>query len=274
MTKPQLKRFFMNINKIKNDDFGIIFQYNLKIKYYNKMYKKYEYSSFDKIKGFSKHIRHNGSSTIEELEELKKYQLSIRKNKISDLALNNKDRFQYFITLTFDDNLVNSYSHENVQKKLKNWIDTQRRNNPNMYYILVPELHKSGRIHFHGIVGNVPNWKLKQAINPNTGKEIIKDGARIYNLTNYKLGFTTVSKIKDSEKVCNYITKYITKELLNLKNKKNYWFSRNLEYPKEEYYYCTEEELFDIINKEEVRFAKEKEKTNSKNLYYITQYNI
>ena len=63
---------------------------------------------------------------------------------------------------------------------------------------------------------------------------------QIYNLTNYKLGFTTISEIQDQEKVSNYISKYATKELITIKHKKRYWYSRNLEKPKIEYDYLWE----------------------------------
>lgn len=76
-----------------------------------------------------------------------------------------------------------------------------------MSYILVPEFHKSGRLHFHGLVGNVPKWKMSKAINPHNNKLIKINNTQIYNLDNYKLGYTTISKIKSKEKVTNYISK-------------------------------------------------------------------
>ena len=69
---------------------------------------------------------------------------------------------------------------------------------------------------------------------------------QIYNLTNYKLGFTTISEIQDQEKVSNYISKYATKELITIKHKKRYWYSRNLEKPKIEYDY-----LWEVLTLEE-----------------------
>ena len=42
---------------------------------------------------------------------------------------------------------------------------------------------------------------------------------------------------EEPEKVSNYISKYATKELITLKHKKRYWYSRNLEKPKIEYDY-------------------------------------
>lgn len=59
-----------------------------------------------------------------------------------------------------------------------------------MRYLIVPELHKSGRIHFHGVFSDVPNWRLSPAKNSKTGECIYKNGSQVFNLDNYKLGFT------------------------------------------------------------------------------------
>lgn len=174
---------------------------------------------------------HNGTYTEQlKLDKTIEY-LKSTKKKIFDIAYNNQDLFQYFITLTFD--LPGStYSHDTVLSKLTNWLDTQRKQNPNMYYLLVPELHKSGRLHFHGLFGNCPNWSFSPAINKKTKKPIFtKYGSPVYNLDNYTLGFTTVSIIDRPSQVCNYISKYCTKDIISLaelKNKKKYWASRNL----------------------------------------------
>lgn len=155
------------------------------------------------------------------------------KSNIIDLALNNSNKFEYFITLTFDKKELKNgiYSHENAICALSKWLNNQKHQNKDMYYLIVPEFHQSGQLHFHGLVGNVPKWNFKQATNAKTGKPIKENGIQIYNLLNYKLGYTTLSVIQDKEKVSNYIAKYATKELINLKFKKRYWYSRNLSLP-------------------------------------------
>ncbi|TVX64091.1 hypothetical protein AZJ26_11180, partial [Streptococcus pneumoniae] len=52
-----------------------------------------------------------------------------------------------------------------------------------------------------------------------------------YNVDSYQLGFSTVTKIDSSEKVANYITKYITKDLLAIPSgykQPKYFSSRGL----------------------------------------------
>lgn len=99
----------------------------------------------------------------------------------------------------------------------------------------------------------------------------------IYNLKKYKLGYTTVSKVKNLEAVSHYISKYITKELLNLKNKKNVWHSRNLIKPKQSYHLADKELINDyIINNElNINFESNKTTDNYEKMYIATSsYNV
>lgn len=215
------------------------FEYNTTKTIFKNGVEKIKKTSFSNTKGLSRKPEHNGSYSDKLLEEKTRKYLKQVKTNIINLAFN-YDKWEYFITLTFDFRKVGEYSHEKAIELLVKWINNQKHQNKNMRYLLVPEFHKSGRLHFHGLVADVPKWKFEKSINPNTGKPIKQNGLQIYNLTNYKLGFTTISKIQDQEKVSNYISKYATKELITLKNKKRYWYSRNLEKPKTEYLYIEE----------------------------------
>lgn len=250
----------MDVLMLYNNDFGVFCEYNCTLKKYSDNLLKYKKTSYSVIKGITFYNQHNGTMSFDELEEKSRKYLKKVKNEIIDLAYNNKDKFDYFVTLTFSSKEIGEYTHENAIKVLKKWLNNQRKINKNMYYILVPEFHKSGRLHFHGLVGGVSKWKLSKAINPHTKKLIKIDNTQIYNLDNYKLGYTTISKIKSREKVSNYISKYATKELITLKSKKRYWYSRNLVKPEKEYLfldtnlneYLKDEEILyqDIIEKE------------------------
>lgn len=223
---------------LQNNDIDVFYAYNLTLKKYADNLVKCKKTSFMTIKGMYRENQHNGTMSYDELEEKSRAYLKKVKINIIDLGYNNRDKFEYFITLTFDDKqLGGEYSHDRAVELLKKWINNQKHQNPGMSYLLVPEFHKSGRLHFHGLVGNVPEWKFSKAINKKTGKLLKIDNTQIYNLDNYKLGYTTISKIKDREKVTNYISKYATKELITLKSKKRYWYSRDLTRPTVELQY-------------------------------------
>lgn len=234
---------------------------------------KYIKTSFSNFKGKSEIYKHDGSMSTEELEEKTRKYLKKVKNNIINLAFN-YNKWEYFITLTFDFREIGEYSHEKAITMLTKWIDNQKHQNKNMTYLLVPEFHKSGRLHFHGLVANVPNWKLKEARNPKTNRLIKENGLQIYNLENYKIGYTTISKIQNQEKVSNYISKYATKELITLKNKKRYWYSRNLEKPKIDYLFLEENLVEYLVEDKNITYVKTIEKENCKFEIIKTQVDI
>ncbi|AYG00392.1 hypothetical protein [Lactococcus allomyrinae] len=51
---------------------------------------------------------------------------------------------------------------------------------------------------------------------PRSNQLIKKNRIQIYNAENWQNGFSTVSKIQDRKKSASYITKYITKELIEI----------------------------------------------------------
>lgn len=143
-------------------------------------------------------------------------------NKIYEITRSNL--WEYFVTFTFSPDKCNRFDYDDVTKVFHQWIDRVKKSiSPNLKYIFVPEKHKSGAFHFHGLISNIGDMKLVNSGHKSKGKII-------YNIDSYDLGFTTATKVSDTSKVSNYITKYITKELLNVsKNKKRYWHSNNLD---------------------------------------------
>ncbi len=141
-------------------------------------------------------------------------------NKVYYLARSNA--WDWFVTLTFDPDRVDSFSYRACTDALKNWIDASRRLCPDMKYLLVPEMHKSGRFHFHGLFADCEGLGFVDS-----GKK--QDGQTVYNVGRYRLGFSTATRVRDNERVTKYITKYISKDLCAASpHKKRYWASRNL----------------------------------------------
>ena len=131
--------------------------------------------------------------------------------KVFDYAACNDDVFDLFVTLTLDKQQVDRYDIEKIYPKLKAFLD-HRVQRKGLAYILVPEYHKDGAIHFHGLV-NSSAVQLKDS-----GKRYWKRGApcygqKIYNVADWKLGFTTAVMLTgDYDNVCKYITKYVLKQ--------------------------------------------------------------
>lgn len=143
-------------------------------------------------------------------------------NVIYDIARSNL--WDWFITLTFNPDIVDSFDYQACVKKLSVWLMHVRKENPDLGYIMVPEKHESGRYHFHGLFKNCEGLGFTDSGHKD------KTGAKIYNIGRYKYGWTTATAIKDQSRVTKYIAKYINKDLCQTAfGKKRYWASKNLD---------------------------------------------
>lgn len=254
------------------DDVNLLhlYFYNTSIKTYANGEQKIKYHNYDTCIGFPS-LKKEGRGSTESKEHSRYISLLRSKQKIIDLVYHNGliKPWKYFLTLTFDPDKVNSNNYDDVSDALKKWINNMKHQNPQMEYVIVPEPHKSGRIHFHGLFRNVPNWLLTEARNPKTNRLIKKNGVQVFNLNNYKYGYSTVSVVKDLTAVSVYISKYMTKELLNLSYKKRYWSSRSLELPKVEYAMFDEKSLKFYIDDKNI-VSEHKVDSASKTSIFIT----
>lgn len=205
-------------------------------------------------------------------EELRQLYLfsSYRRTKcvIFDLVMSNE--WDFFVTFTFNKEVVDRFDYEECSDKMKNWLNNVRKLfAPDIKYIIVPERHKNGAWHFHGLFANMGTLDFIDS-----GYRDKKDRI-IYNLYNYKFGFTTATRIEDNLATCFYILKYISKDMCGLLiNKKRYWCSRNLQRPKvtREKLSCTLEEFEKSLG--ELEYQKRKVQTDFNDIDVFTVYNL
>lgn len=173
-----------------------------------------------------------GADTSDEAqEERTRRQVYAIRRKIKGYALCNN--FRWFVTLTFDPEKVNSSDYETVKNTLLKWCRKIRDKYEKFDYLMIPELHKSGAVHFHGLLGDVPA-QFVEAVHPKTGEPVTRHDRQVYNLADWKYGFSDCEEIESPERAASYITKYITKTLLTDKkmyNKKRYYNSQRLAKP-------------------------------------------
>lgn len=122
--------------------------------------------------------------------------------KVRRLALAND--FRWFVTLTLDPAKIDRYDAGEVVKKLSQWCNNQVKRK-GLRYILVPERHKDGALHFHGFF----NDAMKAVASGHRTKE----GRMIYNLPGWTLGFTAAIEVYgDYAGAVAYVCKYIGKQ--------------------------------------------------------------
>lgn len=145
------------------------------------------------------------------------------KSKVFEYSMCNV--FDYFVTLTLDSK---KYDRQNLSKYIKDLgqfiRDYRKQFDVNIQYLFIPEQHKDGSWHMHGLIKGIPEEHLK--INSN--------GYKDWNAYSDKFGYMSIDNIISQEAVSKYITKYIAKTLevgggVTEKNKKLYYASRGLE---------------------------------------------
>ncbi|NYC75624.1 hypothetical protein DE167_006242 [Clostridium beijerinckii] len=128
--------------------------------------------------------------------------ISRARSKVKEYALCND--FQYFITLTLDQKKYDRYSLDVFKKDLSKFINNYNGSHgTKVRYILIPEQHKDGAWHMHGLFSGI----LDKHLNLN------KNGFLEWKQYTKKFGYMSLDFIRDRDKVASYITKYITKDL-------------------------------------------------------------
>ena len=142
--------------------------------------------------------------------------------KVRRIALANE--FRFFVTLTLDNLMVDRYDMGAIVKKLNAWCSNMVQRH-GLRYILVPERHKDGAIHFHGFFsdsaeavdsGTIRLPGKKKPRRPRSQKErsewLASGGQVVYNLPEWKLGFSTALELHgEYPAAVAYVCKYIGK---------------------------------------------------------------
>lgn len=145
--------------------------------------------------------------------------MSRTKAKIFELAMCND--WEYFVTLTLNPEYHDRSDLNHYKKKLSTWIKNYNRlHDISIKYLLIPENHKDGNWHMHGLMMGLPIKYLREFT---IGKKLplkmiteITKGNTLYDWPAYAkaFGYLSISKIRNAESISKYITKYITKNLL------------------------------------------------------------
>lgn len=131
---------------------------------------------------------------------------------VLDLCLSNN--FSQFFTGTLSAEKVNRFDLHAVYKKFSQFLRDQRKKyNSSIPYVIIPEQHKNGAWHFHGLL-SLPDTALSSFDRYVPSK--LLDRA-FYNWKDYQktFGYCALSDIRDPVACAFYITKYVSKDMCN-----------------------------------------------------------
>lgn len=141
-----------------------------------------------------------------------------RTRKMIRLLALSTDKWKFFATFTFSMLEVgNRYDYDNVCQYMQLYLSELRRRFPDMKYIVVPEMHKDGAFHFHGLFTHM-----------HVSYAGFYHHQHVYHDDSFTYGFSDITYIKDQLRVSHYLCKYITKDLCCVTpGKKRYWHTKS-----------------------------------------------
>ena len=146
--------------------------------------------------------------------------LSRSKSRVFELAMCNE--FKYFCTFTQNKELRDRFDINEFRKDfsmLVRNLNRTRVEDDKIKYLLIPEKHKKGAWHMHGLLQGLTEEDLREFTLseklPYKIRNQLLNGEKVYNWEKYsqKFGFFTCTEVKNGVACSKYITKYITKDL-------------------------------------------------------------
>ena len=208
----------------------------IEIRHYSKVFEKLkdgvEYSDY--LTPFQKNWRDKQlglnsnqgrvSADDSEFKEISRRSLIRTRNTLIDYAIQNKDCWSSFITLTFAENitdltLANKLFRNSIlraKKRLKDEYDHD------LMYLCVPEYQMRGAVHYHLLTNIncgsslIPQREMKPVFNKkNKSMKMLE----FYDLNFWEYGYSTAFDIKNSVdenfNIALYMTKYLYKDIDN-----------------------------------------------------------
>lgn len=136
------------------------------------------------------------------------------RSRVLQYALCN--HWDHFITITVSSLLFDRYDLHTIYAALYGFFKYYRKTfAPDFRFLLVPELHKDGAWHFHGLVSGVVPSHLSKFIPGIHPRDLVDQNYDNWGMLAGVIGYLSLSEVVDPVLCGFYIAKYITKEHAN-----------------------------------------------------------
>ena len=179
---------------------------------------------------------------VDRMQETKRCSLARTKRIAIELLASNS--WDWFVTITLNPEKWNRRNPDGLQHAISEYYRSMRNiriNGTRQYkdakYLFIPELHKNGCVHLHGVVFNYPGNRLQQyELDPAVPLpeyiiNSIKNGIDVEHSLDFDriFGYNTFTRIIDIDRAASYISQYITKTASEVPFKTLLWHSRGLQ---------------------------------------------
>lgn len=133
---------------------------------------------------------------------------------VEGLALANP--WEWWVTLTLDQAKQDRYNIAEYKKSLAQWLRDQRKRNKNLKYLLIPEQHKDGAWHMHGLIMGIPESTLSREWPIGPLPQYIqerKETLLYWPAYQARYGWCTIEEIRNLRACAAYCAKYMAKGL-------------------------------------------------------------
>ena len=165
--------------------------------------------------------RKEGEDITDEARETRRLanSLSRTRKRIFEIAACNP--WEWFFTGTLDGEKCDRNDLNRTFKALSQFIrDFRKATGEDVKYLIVPEQHKNGAWHFHGLLHGLSESQMFKFCTsdkiPLRIKRTIQSGTDVWTWRAYadKFGYSTITRVRDEHAVACYVTKYITKDMI------------------------------------------------------------
>lgn len=161
--------------------------------------------------------RRNDGSDADRLEN----NVARARSRVRELASCNP--WDYFATFTIDGHKQDRFNLAMYSKRLGEWFGNFNRDyKAHVSYLVVPEQHKNGAYHAHGLLSGIPAGALT----------VNEHGHLDWPRYRARFGFISLDPVRDRLACAAYITKYVSKDLDSTHHEKGehlFYASRGLE---------------------------------------------
>lgn len=184
--------------------------------------KRYGVSGLEKLVYFKTLVRQDGEYVPprkrSEVSEKLDTNIIRARTAVREIALCNE--WQLFGTFTLSPEKYDRFNLASFRSDFSQFFRDQRKKwGGAVRYLLIPEQHKDGAWHMHGLLSGLPVSALRQFSAedeiPEKMREKIRHGEQLFDWADYrrKFGWVSFSRIRDAEACASYVTKYISKDM-------------------------------------------------------------
>lgn len=124
------------------------------------------------------------------------------------------NQWDYFITITVSPERFDRWDLDSIYKYISQWFRDYRKKYGSscIRYVLVPEHHKDGAWHFHGLIAGINPDHVSSFVPGLHPLKLVAAGYKNFGKLADAVGYVSMSELRNPVGAAFYVTKYITKE--------------------------------------------------------------